>query len=118
MDLAKTIRYFIRCCPKKTRFNLKDENGVERDITIERAPEPEDIKWENLSFSVSEKIIRKGCTYFVTLLLLSMSFSIVYFLSSYERKHQDNDYLNFIVSFIISLVNFIIGFLIRFLTVF
>lgn len=40
MNFAKKIRYILRCCPNKTKFILKDENGNERDIKIEKAPEP------------------------------------------------------------------------------
>lgn len=87
-------------------------------ISIWKAPEPEDIKWENLSFSACEKVVRKSVTYLITLMLLSVSFVLVYLLSSYEANNSSNTMLNFVVSFIISAINFAIGFLIRFVTVF
>lgn len=118
MDFAKTIRHFLRCCPAKSKLILTDEHNVPREIKIEKAPEPEDIKWENLSISVGEKMLRKAGTYLVTLVLLSMSFALVYFLSVYETNNKSDAYLNFSISFIISLINFFIGFLIRFLTIF
>lgn len=63
-------------------------------------------------------MFRKAGTYFVTLILLAISFALVYLLSVYESKNKTNQFLNFAVSFIISLINFVIGFLIRFLTIF
>ena len=42
MDVAKTIRHFIRCCPLKNNLVLKDEtkdnNTVFTNIKISKAP--------------------------------------------------------------------------------
>ena len=54
-------------------------------------------------------IIRKCITFLFTLILLAMSFAIVYGLSTVQVKNQDNRYISFLISLIIVVFNFIIS---------
>ena len=119
MNLVDKIRYYLRCCPSKNKLILQDSttNKPYRGIIISRAPEPEDILWENLTYTDCSKFLRSLATYFVTILLLSVSLGIIYFLSLQQKKNSSNFYLNILISLTISVINFIIGFAIRTVTV-
>lgn len=57
----------------------------------------------------TQLIIRKLITYFFTLLLLAMSFAIVYGLSNVQITNQSNVYISFLISLTIVIFNFIIN---------
>ena len=63
-----------------------------------------------------EKIARKLGIYFVTAVLLGISFSCVYALSLEQLKNQENFYLGILISLTVAIVNAIIGLLIKFIT--
>lgn len=50
-SFAERIRYWLRCCTSGNRFRFV-RDGVDYKVKIERAPEPEDILWNNLSVPV------------------------------------------------------------------
>ena len=46
-SISSKLRYYITCCQGGNRFKFI-RNDEDLGVTIERAPEPEDVKWENL----------------------------------------------------------------------
>lgn len=54
----------------------------------------------------------------MTVILLGISFLIVYGLSLLENTYKDNGYISILISLIISFVNVILGIVIRYLTSF
>ena len=83
------IRYYLTFGQGSQRFKFKKNDNTEGSISIEKAPEPEDIIWENLGISTFEKVKRKLLTYFVTFLLLGISFVAVLRLSQ-TKNNSDN----------------------------
>lgn len=106
--LAK-IRYYITCCQGGNRFKLLKSDGSTASISIEKAPEPEDIIWKNIGFPDFSLILRKIFTYFITFLLLGLSFAAVYGLSIAQVENTENTLLSLAISVIISLINVILG---------
>ena len=107
-SLNAKLRYYLTCCQTGNRFKFERE-GKEFDIQIERAPEPEDVIWTNLGMKFEEIVKRKLVTYFVTLLLLGISFAAVYGLSQAQTSNKGNQILSLIISLVISLINVVIG---------
>lgn len=64
------------CCSTVCYFKLTNETNY--DVKLSRAPEPEDIIWENIGMEFNSIVKRKFLTFFVTLLLLGVSFGSVY----------------------------------------
>lgn len=77
-------------------------------MKVERAPEPEDIIWSNLGVSSGEIFKRKLITYFATLILLGISFAIIYGLSLAQINNENNQILSLAISSVISLINVIL----------
>lgn len=102
------LRYYLSCCQAGNRFKF-DRDGKEYNITIERAPEPEDVVWTNLGMSDGEIIKRKLITYLVTIVLLGASFGAVYGLSRAQMATQGNMILSLAISGVISFINVILG---------
>jgi len=76
---------------------------------VSKAPEPEDIIWENIGVSFQSIILRKLLTYFILLLLLGGSFGIVYVLTMLQMNDNSNQILSIAVSLSITVINIIIG---------
>ena len=69
------------CLKSDSRFFI-ERNGVVYNLKIFPAPDPEDVIWSNIGVTTCEKITRKVLTYTITLVILAISFVIVYSLSS------------------------------------
>ncbi|CAD8083229.1 unnamed protein product [Paramecium sonneborni] len=76
-------------------------------ISIQRAPEPDDIFWENCGIENSIKIKRKFISWFVVLVLLGISFATLYGLEYLQNEYLSND-LDFITKTSISLLKSLI----------
>jgi hypothetical protein len=100
------IRYYLSCCQNALYFQL--ESKFESKVVVTRAPEPEDIIWDNIGISSCSIYLRKLMTYFVTLLLLGASFGIVYGLTALQETLK-NSILSIAISLSITLINIIIG---------
>jgi len=48
------------------------------DFTYERAPEPSDVYWENLSTGSTSRFFRVMCTYFATVIIIGICFGILW----------------------------------------
>ena len=60
---------------------------VYSDITIEQPPEPEDINWGNLGLTSCQKVARFSFTILATLIMIGISFGIVYGLSIVQKDN-------------------------------
>ncbi|KAL4468727.1 hypothetical protein ABPG74_005230 [Tetrahymena malaccensis] len=98
-------RIFVRI----TRYGSLNGNIV----TIKRAPEPNDIYWENLCYSYFEKLTSNLITHFFTAVLLVAAFFIIFAISKAQDNIQStsnkNDPIVIFLSFIASLFIFIIN---------
>jgi ABC-type lipoprotein release transport system permease subunit len=56
-------------------------------LKIFPAPDPEDVVWSNIGVTTCEKITRKFLTFTITLVILVISFVIVYSLSSTQAEN-------------------------------
>lgn len=113
-DFSGKLRYFINFCGSK-KLHLPNSEGVMVKTYIRQAPEPEDIIWNNLGRTSCELIKKKLMTYIVTLIILGISFAVVYGLSvaqvrfsDEENKNTNRQYLSFIISLVIAIFNVII----------
>jgi hypothetical protein len=77
-------------------------------VATSRAPEPEDIIWENIGIPQNEIVKRKLLTYFVTFMLLCTSFGIVYGLTLLQMSYK-NAILSIAISLSITIINIVIG---------
>jgi hypothetical protein len=73
-------------------------------VEATRAPEPEDIIWENIGIPDREIRKRKMFTYFITLLLLATSFGIVYGLTILQLTYESS-ILSIAISLSITVIN-------------
>jgi hypothetical protein len=77
-------------------------------VTACRAPEPEDIVWENIGIPDCSIVLRKLLTYFVTVVLLGASFGIAYGLTMLQLTYS-NAVLSIGISLSITVINIVIG---------
>lgn len=80
-DIELIVRTFTKCF-KKYSWGNGTYNGYH--ITIEQAPEPSDIIWENLTVSAWTKFKKRIKTFFTTIVLLIMSFYILLSIKIYQ----------------------------------
>jgi hypothetical protein len=112
--------YFLCCAfSQKSRDNLRKKVK----LTVERAPEPQDIIWENLQYSGFQRIKRTCFVYFITFILIGVSFGIVLglnYVQSNTNKELDDVYLRYglsiVISVIISVINFLISYILTYLS--
>jgi len=75
--------------PSALRFVRDDDEEVEEEIYVERAPHPSDVQWENMGFSERNRTIRKIGVFLLTIILLFLSFSFVSFCRSGTSSHDE-----------------------------
>lgn len=85
-----------------------------RYITVTRAPEPNDIYWENLSIGRAERMKRIAITYTAVLALIGCSFGVVYGLD--QAAHTTQGFISIVISLVIVVFNSIISYVIISLT--
>ena len=105
------------CCSCDTRRDSL--NYYKRKIIFERAPEPEDIIFENLEGSLNSKINNILCATFVSTIIVGISLVInsllFYFQSTIDKSEDPNGktFIIYVLSFLISIANSIIDFIIE-----
>lgn len=114
-SFSAKIRYVLSCCQSACYFKVKNRSNEEISVSVSRAPEPEDIIWNNIGFPYESIICRKLLTYFILLLLLGASFGIVYGLTILQLTYN-NSILSIAISLSITVINIVIGVAIRKLT--
>ena len=80
-----------RCCICLKKEQVRLQFQKTKELTVEMAPEPNDIFFENLGLSYSKRIKRRIITWLVVLLALGISFGLIYGTSSYQTTTY-NDY--------------------------
>ena len=119
----KNLKYFLCYClvdkKKRKRFLLK------RNIIVDKAPEPEDILFENLQYSWIERILRILLIYFISLIIIFICFIIILALNYIQIKFKKSEsdkkaivkYLvSLAISLVISILNSIFEYILNYLT--
>ena len=97
------------CCRGSCCYQGKYKNSFnyyKRKIRFERAPEPEDIIFENLEIGFKTKLKNIIYVSFVSLLICSISFILIYFLcqAQYANERLNQSLIFYIISFFITLI--------------
>ena len=102
IHILKLFGYiFCGCCIDKKK---KDIYWLRRNIRFERAPEPEDIIYENLEYADSlSRIIRIFLVYFFAIILIFICFIIVTALNHLQKYTKEKNDYHIIVAYAISL---------------
>ena len=85
----KQLKYYLCCCfiDKKKNKRLGREK-----IRVYLAPEPEDIIWENLEFTIMQRFSRILIIYTLSFLVIGIAFTIVYFLNVYQENIEKKNW--------------------------
>ena len=96
---------------------------------MDRAPNPNDIKWNDLGVSMTVVLQRRVTTFFITILLLGCSFGAILGLKVAQFKMNQNSnskdlnlssvqfrVISVVITLIIMAINFALGKIIRYLT--
>ena len=106
------LRYYLCGCfihkNKRKRFFLK------RNMSAETAPEPEEIKFENLETSSLERLCRTSFIYLISIIMIGISFVIISRLNILQKQIDNNEEINNVLlkyglSLIITIVTAIIN---------
>ena len=100
---------FAKCVEEKT----KRKNYLRTQIIIEHATEAYEVIWQNMGYTYCKKAGYLLLSIATTLVLICISFGIIYFLNSIqfdltedEKDHKTFEYLlSFLISIVISLIN-------------
>ena len=109
------IKYFFqnilfnRCVSERT----KRTNYLRKQFTVYHATEAYEVIWQNMGYSVCQKTLYLFSSFFITIILIGISFGIVvslnyvqYNLSNEYESHEIYEYLlSFLISLIISIIN-------------
>lgn len=69
LNPVPSIKNLWNCCSKTMKFPIKD-------VKIRKAPEPEEIKFNNVGFPVDKKYFRKALIWIITIVLIGISIGI------------------------------------------
>ena len=105
----------------KNFWNLCSENTFPiQGVQISRAPEPEEIKWENVGFPKSSKTCRKVLLFFVTLFLvcvsLGISIGVAFININNFVAYELQQYVSILISLVVTIANVGIQMSIMYLT--
>ena len=105
IKIYKFLKFiFCGCCFKK---NIRDLYFLKRNIRFERAPEPEDIIYENLEYSNSmSRVCRIFFVYFFSFILIFICFIIVTALNYAQKYTNEKKNYHIVFEYIISLFIF------------
>ena len=103
INFFKNIKYYICCCcigkGEKLKFNKK------RGIGVEDPPEPEDLYFENFKYSGRQRFLRIALFFFICILIIAVSFSIVLGFTYWQNKLSENEKnINLFVKYLLSLL--------------
>lgn len=110
------IKYLLSYSVCRCIFRHNDRKELRNRIKLicRSAPEPTDVLWENLSCAYFERYIRVFFIYLINILLLAISFMILYFITISQKNIKKSQLILFyILSFIFSISIIIINFLIN-----
>jgi hypothetical protein len=100
------LQSLCRCFLTDARRNIIEKYR----LTVEDAPEPDDIIWENLQYTSSEKILIALLIYFFSIILIAISFGLIIGLSYVQIIYKKSDerinvFLSIAISAIINIIN-------------
>ena len=119
----KDLKYFLCCCfidnKNKIKFLLK------KNISVDVAPEPEDVIFANLQYSSCQRLTRILLIYLVSIIIIFICFMIILILNYLQinQKQGDSNHkvilkysISIVITLIISILNSIFRALLDFLT--
>lgn len=125
-----SLKNISRLCSSNKFYTVSRPTGQSRvPIKVDRAPNPNDLKWNDLGVATGTVIKRRIITFFITILLLGCSFGAILGLKIGQYKMGEgtnaNDLslssvkfrvLSAIITLVIMAINFALGKVIRYLT--
>ena len=93
-------------------FCLKNDTIKLSNLHIDTAIEPTDIIWENLEYTYGEKNMRTLLIYFLSLLMMLVSFVLLYILNIGQKKVGGDPTLKLAISTLFSLLINVINFVV------
>ena len=95
INSISNLKYYLcLCCINKDKRN---EFLLRHNISIEVAPEPEDVIYENLEFSWVQRLFRTLFVYIISFILIAMCFFFILYLNSVQIKKSQNEKTNNII---------------------
>ena len=95
---------FSKCVSEKT----KRKNYLKTEIKVEYATEAYEVFWQNLGYSLCQKILFFSFSFVVTIILILISFGIIYFLNYFQfrltKTEGDHSFYEYLLSFVISII--------------
>ena len=123
INSLSNLKYYIcPCCIHRSKLT---EYFLKRNISIEEAPEPEDVIFENLEFSWCQRLSRILFAYAISFMLIAVCFFIILYLNNIQIKQSQTEAGNSIlnrygvsisISLVIALINSLFQNLLVFLT--
>ena len=116
----KNIKYYLCCClieKKNKKKRLKER------IKVYLAPEPEDVIWQNMEFTLFQRFYRIIIIYLISFLLIGIAFYAVYKLNNYQDSIEEKNWspsqkysASFSITIIIALLNLFFEYIMKFFT--
>lgn len=78
-SMFRYIKYIFKRIFKCKFLKAKGKNGVKwiKSFKVEKAPEPEDVFWENFIYNGRDRLMRRSLTLFLTICLSFLNFGII-----------------------------------------
>ena len=89
IQFISNLKYFLcSCCVNESK---KREFFLKYNISLDTAPEPEDIIYENLEFSWIQRLFRAFLAYIISLALIGICFFVILQLNNIQIKKSEMD---------------------------
>ena len=87
IQFISNLKYFLcSCCVNESK---KREFFLKYNISLDTAPEPEDIIYENLEFSWIQRLFRAFLAYIISLALIGICFFVILQLNNIQIKKSE-----------------------------
>ena len=113
-NIINVINFFKRILIKCFNKNSSDFAWIKSNINCEIPPEPEDILFENLQYTSTERLIRTISGFLFCLIFIGVDYGITYLLNMLQKKIDEKNW-SFIIGYLISLIFSGVSSLINFL---
>ena len=112
LEFIKNLKFYICCC-FMNKIKLKEFHRRKK-MKVFKAPEPNDVLFENLDISFLIRFKRVVIIYCISLLITGISFIIVFILTDYQdysnKKNWKNHYIKkYFISILITIVILVIN---------
>ena len=96
INAISNLKYYLcYCCIDSSE---RREYFLKHNISIEEAPEPEDIIYENLEFSWVQRLFRTFLAYFISFILIASCFFFILYLNKIQKRISQSEDGNNIVN--------------------